>query len=249
MTLWKRVRLLNIAKKYNSDRQDIHVMQKQGSSKSQKNKQEQSAPIGSDFSHFEYAIERKILDTPLLELSYFFDITGEVPELSDRHESVGLEPIDVGNGDVAPEWGCDIIIHGGVLRYGPWADRQRAELQRVFFPPTYHNTEATPPLKPGDKRLWTAIRVFVELRENTVLHIPFREPSKDWQWDGQSYMPEKSRVREATAIHVTVGDRSSISYTLPMVTGSAGYRPVLEVHLDTVSERHTNGDFGVLSSG
>ncbi|KAG6911117.1 hypothetical protein DXG01_003857 [Tephrocybe rancida] len=167
-------------KRYTHDRHDIHAMQKQGMPKAQKKKKnfDESTPIGADFAHLEYAIERKILETPLLELSYFFDVAGEVPALSDYHENIGVESIDIGNGDVAPDWGFDIIINGGVLRYGPWADRQRAELQRAFFPPTYHDGECTTPLKPGDKRLWTAMQIFVELRDNTVLHIPFREPSK-----------------------------------------------------------------------
>jgi hypothetical protein len=100
---------------------------------------------------------------------------------------------------VSPEWGFDLVVHGGVLRYGPWADRQRhvshfcsstnvcaylvpwlcrAELQRIFFPPTYHDAEQTRRLLPGDNRLWTAIRIFVEFRGGTTLHIPFREASK-----------------------------------------------------------------------
>ncbi|KAG6900262.1 hypothetical protein C0993_000715 [Termitomyces sp. T159_Od127] len=126
MALWKRVGLLNVAKKYDVARQESHVMQEQASPRSKKNKQDQSTLIGADFSHFEYAIERNILETPLLDLSYFFDVAGEVPEPSDRHENVGVEAIEIGNGDidVAPDWGFDIIIHGGVLRYGPWADRQ-----------------------------------------------------------------------------------------------------------------------------
>lgn len=71
---------------------------------------------------------------------------------------------------------------------------------------------------------------------------------QDWQWDGQSGMPQNSRVREATAIHVTVGDRSSISYSLPMVTGPAGYRPVLEVHLDTVVITSSLNDIQMVTS-
>jgi hypothetical protein len=54
----------------------------------------------------------------------------------------------------------------------------RAELQKAFFPPTYQDGEVTPLLKPGDKRMWTALRVFIELRDTTTLQIPFREASK-----------------------------------------------------------------------
>lgn len=33
-------------------------------------------------------------------------------------------------------------------------------------------------LSPGDRRLWTMLKVFVELRDGTTLYIPFREASK-----------------------------------------------------------------------
>ena len=54
----------------------------------------------------------------------------------------------------------------------------RAELQRAFFPASYRNSEVTPKLNPGDKRVWTALHIFLELRDETTLHIPFREASK-----------------------------------------------------------------------
>lgn len=54
----------------------------------------------------------------------------------------------------------------------------RAELQRAFFPPTYQNVDETPHLNPGDSRVWTSMRVFIELQDDTTLYIPFREASK-----------------------------------------------------------------------
>jgi len=33
--------------------------------------------------------------------------------------------IDIGNGDLSPEWGVDLVFTGVHLDYGPWADRQR----------------------------------------------------------------------------------------------------------------------------
>jgi hypothetical protein len=83
---------------------------------------EDATPVGADFSALEYAIEFRILEAPVLELSYHADAVGEVPA---HTEHVNIESIDVGNGDISPEWGFDIIISGGFLRYGPWADRQR----------------------------------------------------------------------------------------------------------------------------
>jgi hypothetical protein len=56
--------------------------------------------------------------------------------------------------------------------------RGSAELQKSFFPPTYQNVQETPHLKPGDKRVWTAMQIFIELRDDTTFYIPFREASK-----------------------------------------------------------------------
>jgi hypothetical protein len=79
-----------------------------------------------DYTTFEYAVERKWLEAPTLELSYYVDSVGLVPIPAE-----GIVPgLSSGTeGDLAPEWGVDIIIHGGSLKYGPWADRQRYVVQ------------------------------------------------------------------------------------------------------------------------
>ena len=79
-------------------------------------------PVGPDSAKREYAVERRFLETPVLELSYYVDVVGVVP--AEQHP-VNSEDFDVGNGDASPEWGLDLIVNGGFLRYGPWADRQR----------------------------------------------------------------------------------------------------------------------------
>lgn len=35
------------------------------------------------------------------------------------------ETDELGNVEPPPEYGVDIVIHGGFIKYGPWADRQR----------------------------------------------------------------------------------------------------------------------------
>lgn len=100
---------------------------------------EEETPLGIDFSMHEYATERKILEAPALELTYYVDAVGEVP--ADLTTTTPFTPnvlYDIGNGDVGPEWGFDIVIFGGTLRYGPWADRQRCgsylrSLANFFF--------------------------------------------------------------------------------------------------------------------
>lgn len=88
---------------------------------------EDETPLGADFSTMEYGKETKILEAPTLELLYYADAVGVVPEEPEVSGAMepGADPFDIGNGDLPPEWGIDIAIRGGFLRYGPWADRQR----------------------------------------------------------------------------------------------------------------------------
>ncbi|KIK67374.1 hypothetical protein GYMLUDRAFT_156567 [Collybiopsis luxurians FD-317 M1] len=208
---------------------------------------DEDTPIGVDFSKIEYAIERKILETPLLELCYYTDVAGAVPQTA-AQETPTLDSFDIGNGDIGPEWGVDIAIHGGILKYGPWADRQRVELQRAFFPPIHSDVQETARLHPGDQRVWTAMRVFIELRGETDLHIPIRESSKNWQWDGLTENVERPRKREPALLHLTAGDRSSINYLMPMVASARGYEPILEVHLDTIAVTSSLNDIRLVSA-
>ncbi|KAJ7783252.1 hypothetical protein B0H16DRAFT_1877649 [Mycena metata] len=243
--LWRHLKLYSTTRKFptNQDYADHSVPPPR--SRGKHKSFDEDTPVGADFSALEYAIERKILETPVLELTYYTDVVGDVPSLP---RPADTEAGDIGNGDIGPEWGIDLVVRGGVLRYGPWADRQRAELQRAFFPPTYQNVEETPHLKPGDKRVWTAMQVFVELRDDTTLYIPFREASKNWQWDGQTNLQRRPRKRDPASIHVTVGDRSSINYTMPMIAGPSGYESVVEAHLDTVEITSSLNDIRLVSA-
>ncbi|KAH9935463.1 uncharacterized protein B0H18DRAFT_1114206 [Fomitopsis serialis] len=209
-------------------------------------------PIGIDFSKLEYAIERKILEAPVLELLYYADVVGIVPAEPPQQpaDPDSLDPFDIGNGDLPPEWGIDFVVKGGFLRYGPWADRQRSILQSCFFPSTYHDAEPAIRLRPGDTRTWTGLKIFIELRDGVTLHIPLREASKanpiDWQWDGKVDVPDRPRKREAAFIHVKAGDSSTISYIMPMVASATGYHPLLEVHLDTLTVTSSLNDMRLL---
>ncbi|TFY67887.1 hypothetical protein EVG20_g3774 [Dentipellis fragilis] len=201
-------------------------------------------PVGIDFSKLEYAVERKVLEAPMLELTYYADAVGLVPL---DQQMLEYEGYDVGNGDLSPEWGVDLVIHGGFVKYGPWADRQRVELQHAFFPPSYRDSKPTAPLKPGEKRVWTTMRIFVELRGGTTVYMPFREASKNWQWDGQVDVP-RPKKREPASINIKAGDDSTISYVMPVVASAAGYEPLLEIHLDTVAVTTSLNDIRLLTT-
>ncbi|KAJ7218000.1 hypothetical protein GGX14DRAFT_550111 [Mycena pura] len=243
--LWRHLKLYRTLRKFPTNQDYVdHTVPKSRPHGKHKSLDEDT-PVGADFSSLEYAIERKILEAPVLELTYYTDVVGEVPSLP---QPIDMGPGDIGNGDMGPEWGVDLVVRNGILRYGPWADRQRAELQKAFFPPTYQNIEETLRLKPGDKRVWTAMQVFIELQDDTTLYIPFREASKNWQWDGQTTVKRRPRKRESASVHMTVGDRSSINYIIPMVASASGYESVLEVHLDTVAVTSNLNDVQLLSA-
>lgn len=73
----------------------------------------------------EYAKVATLLDTPSMDVTYYVDVPGLVPVDPRSISGVSGETVDIGNGDLAPEWGVEIALHGGSATYGPWADRQR----------------------------------------------------------------------------------------------------------------------------
>lgn len=99
-----------------------------------KKHRDEEMPPGVDFTTLEYAIERKILEASVVELLYYADVVGVVPSPEPgqpENSGESLDMFDIGNGDLPPEWGIDLVIRGGFIRYGPWADRQRWVFQNV----------------------------------------------------------------------------------------------------------------------
>ncbi|KAG8827640.1 hypothetical protein FRC19_001885 [Serendipita sp. 401] len=176
----------------------------------------------------EYAIERNLLRTERLDVLYYVDVAGPTP--SNPMSMVGTEETaDVGNGDVAPEWGVDLSVHGGTLVYGPWADRQRAHLQRAFFPPAFVVASPTKKLQPGEPRLWTQFKLRVEFTEETQLRIPCREGSKNWMFD---HLPDLGQQRRQGAqIGCRFSRNSTVHYMMSLVASHKGYPTTLRVEL------------------
>lgn len=138
----------------------------------------------------EYAQFPTIVDSPGIAASIYWDVPGNVPDPSeDSSQPPGFEQ-DI-NGDAPPDWGIDLKIRGGTVNYGPWADRQRADLQAVFFPPLYKDVTPARRLLPGESRVSTVLKIVLEIEQQISLRIPTREDSKDWKW--------KSRPNPSTA--------------------------------------------------
>ncbi|GJE95456.1 hypothetical protein PsYK624_116400 [Phanerochaete sordida] len=246
--LWRRHKLWNIINRRQSHN-PLHNASSWSRRRAEKAKEEET-PLGINFATLEYAKEAKVLEAPFLDLLYYADSVGVVPRAPDTDGVPRLteDPMDIGNGDLPPEWGVDLAIRGGVLRYGPWTDRQRVLLQHVFFPPSFTDMAATTPLRPGDPRVWTCMKVLIELRDGVMLQIPFRESSKNWMWDGEVNVPNRPRRREPASIHVRAGDSSTISYMMPMIATAQGYEPTLHVHLDTLTITSSLNDIRVLTA-
>lgn len=177
----------------------------------------------------QYAKVATILSTRALDLTYYSDTPGVVPDVMDRLD-VDLNDM-IGNIELPPEWGVDITLHGGNVNYGPWTDRQRDALQKAFTPSIFFDTEPRVRLKAGDTRLHANLAVNVNMTEKTTLRIPTREPSKDWQWDNAN--PETQR--RYGWLDVEVGPNSSVGYTQSQIATPQGYDSMLMLHLDSLS--------------
>ena len=133
----------------------------------------------------EYGAFPTIVDSPEISMHIYWDVPGPIPHLqSTRDPPPGFET-DI-NGDAPPDWVIELKVRGGTINYGPWADRQRADLQAVFFPTLYKAAVPAAKLQPGQSRVSTVLKVVLEMEEQTTLRVPTREDSKDWKWKGQS---------------------------------------------------------------
>ncbi|KAJ5125609.1 hypothetical protein N7526_007786 [Penicillium atrosanguineum] len=200
------------------------------------------------WNSIEYARFPTIVDSPALDLTYYWDIPGRVvPQHPASAESTQEKQNNI-NHNFPPEWGMDIKIDGGTINYGPWSDRERVGLQNIFFPNFYRSSEPAEQLAPGVLRQSTSFKLRIEVNEELTLRIPTREQSKDWAWKGRvdamrgsagakrQQERRKSRVKETEKSHIgsdvrpfgwlslAVGPDSSINYAMDMVASSLGFR-------------------------
>jgi hypothetical protein len=207
------------------------------------------------WNSIEYARFPTILDSPALDLTYFWDIPGRVGHqpLASAKPAHGKE--DNINHVLPPEWGMDIKVDGGSINYGPWTDRERVGLQNVFFPNFYRSSEPAEQLAPGVLRQSTSFKMRIEVNQELTLRIPTREQSKDWTWKGRADAirgssgtkrqkeRRKSRAKETEKSHIgtdvrpfgwlslAVGPDSTINYAMDMVASSLGFRNELSLDL------------------
>ncbi|RYP54846.1 hypothetical protein DL768_000410 [Monosporascus sp. mg162] len=220
------------------------------------------------WSSVEYAAVNTVVDSPEATLTLLWDVPGRV---SRSHGSNGSSE-DEGtresiNGAAAPAWQISLSLGGGVVNYGPWADRQRAELQRVFFPSLNKDAIPATKLPVGADRVPTVFNFYVELDEEVIVRVPTREDSKNWRWkkeaatlrqhSHQEQRRDHGRERKSAGtntatrqrpfgwLDIKVAANSTVSYSMDMLAGPAGYSNTLKIDLPA-TEVSTSVNHGVL---
>ncbi|ODA76749.1 hypothetical protein RJ55_08020 [Drechmeria coniospora] len=204
----------------------------------------------SRWASAEYAAVPTILDSPEATLTLYWDAVSRVTEqaavtrLSSSSNNV--------NGSTPPAWGINVSVKGGTMNYGPWADRQRADLQRVFFPSIAKDASPAVALPAGAWRVATQFKMLVELEDAITLRIPIREQSRNWRWRGKeppirhlegltkrrqrnkskkNSKGEGSSARPAGWLEIKVPANATVAYTMDMLAKPSGYENHLDIDL------------------
>ncbi|KAK6206329.1 Macrophage colony-stimulating factor 1 receptor [Pestalotiopsis sp. IQ-011] len=217
------------------------------------------------WSSVEYAAVSTILDSPEATLTIFWDVPGKVTKTTSDGPEDSSEKDNI-NGAAPPAWAINLAVSGGIINYGPWADRHRAELQRVFNPTLNKDAVAAKKLQIGADRIPTQFKLYLEIDKEVTLRIPTREDSKNWRWKKeaaelrQHQKQERRRGKKETKekqasaaaqqrpygwLDVKVGANATISYSMDMMASSSGYHNTLEIELPS-TEISTSVNHGTL---
>ena len=220
------------------------------------------------WSSIEYATVSTVVDSPEATMSFYWDVVGNVQEQLDFSESKHGKKFENINGDVPPEWGIKLSSKGATINYGPWADRQRADIQRVFFPSLCKDATPSKKLTPGQFRVPTEFKLYMEFDQETTLRVPIREESKNWKWtkqadtmgahqNHQKIDRNKNRKRNTDKgnpgpeirpfgwLDIKVAANATVMYNMDMVAGPLGFSNKLQLDLPNI-EITTSVNHGLL---
>ncbi|KAK3949952.1 hypothetical protein QBC32DRAFT_377428 [Pseudoneurospora amorphoporcata] len=200
----------------------------------------------------EYAAVPTILDSPEATLTILWDVVGKVQRAHTiTGEKVSGHLLDI-NGEEPPAWSIQLSVKGGSINYGPWADRQRADLQRTFVPNICKDATAATRLPVGAYRVPTKFNFYIEFGDTVTLRVPVREESKNWKWQGKQpatkppvepqarkHRGRPKKAEQPATIHqrpygwldIKVAKDATMSYTMDMVAGAAGFSNQLILEL------------------
>lgn len=215
----------------------------------------------------EYGQFPTIVDSPKISMSFYWDVPGLVPTSRITSYRPLERAVDDINGEQPPDWGVDLKVYGGNIRYGPWADRQRADLQSIFFPNLHKDAIPAKRLKSGNSRISTVFKLLVEIEDQTTLGIPTREESKDWKWKGRQSVRtglesnQKGKkghkikkegkdeptvdIRSSGWLDIKLFPSSTISFTMDLVANRNGFGSRVDLDLKG-TEISTSVNHGLL---
>ncbi|KAK5635135.1 hypothetical protein RRF57_010847 [Xylaria bambusicola] len=212
----------------------------------------------SKWSSIEYAAVHTVVDSPASTLKIYWDVPSKV-----RKDALSRPTIDSNdpkyiNGATPPAWAISLALKGGIINYGPWVDRQRAELQRVFFPGLCKDAVPARQLPIGADRVPTVFNFYLELSDEATLRIPTRESSKNWKWEkeGSAVKQQREHGQKSTTatpaeqrpygwLDIKIGMNATVSYTMDMLAKSTGYHNVLKIDLPS-TEVSSSVNHGVM---
>ncbi|KAK3688539.1 hypothetical protein B0T22DRAFT_156802 [Podospora appendiculata] len=206
----------------------------------------------SRWASLEYAAVPTILDSPEASLTIFWDAVGKVSHASGFANENPPELSQNINGAEPPAWAINLSIKGGSINYGPWADRQRADLQRIFVPSLCKDSTPASRLPVGASRLPTQFKLYVEVEESVTIRVPIKEESKNWRWKGQEPALNQGYGREArktrgrskkpakpATVHqrpygwldIKLAANATVSYSMDMTASPSGFSNTLSLDL------------------
>ncbi|KAI1265743.1 putative fermentation associated protein [Xylariaceae sp. FL1019] len=220
------------------------------------------------WSTVEYGAVPTVVDSPEGVLTILWDVPGKVSQhsLASQSSSKEKDRSHHVNGTAPPAWAIKVSLKGGSVNYGPWADRQRAELQKVFFPGLCKDAIPARRLPAGSDRVPTIFNLYLEFTEETILRIPTREDSKNWKWKKeattlkqqtpQGHRLERDRNQKSPTtsaaeqrpygwLDVKIGANATVSYRMDMLAGPSGYANGVEIDLPS-TEISTSVNHGTL---
>ncbi|KAL2061825.1 hypothetical protein VTL71DRAFT_7203 [Oculimacula yallundae] len=226
---------------------------------------ESSQDDKAKWSSIEYATVTTIADCSSASMCFYWDVVGTVQNHSGTERGKLHTNI---NGDIAPEWGINLSLTRATISYGPWADRQRADIQRVFFPSLCKDATPSKNLVPGQFRVPVEFKMYIAFDEETILRVPIREDSKNWKWtkqaDTMGTAPSDQKrtgrsnrwrktdkgnpgpeVRPFGWLDVKIGANATVGYVMDMVAGNSGYSNKLSLDLPEL-EITTSVNHGLL---
>ncbi|XBW36227.1 hypothetical protein QEN19_001808 [Hanseniaspora menglaensis] len=154
----------------------------------------------------EYAKCSKLIECESLSHVYYFDIPGYVPKVAVPTSTDHQGP-EVGNSGSAPDMRLDIKLAQAQIFFGPWAYRNLFPILNAMLPSHSRDIECPDLLKPGERRIGTRFRVFVDIQEDCNLKIPTREKSKDDFFLSESEKLNRNQNDLSIDPHFPIGDK------------------------------------------